>query len=599
MESIQESKIMIFKIALVGSQEDISRFHNLLSTSSQIVKVSFILSNNKEEIAKSSHLSRLAHATEREIYFNHDNAHIIQSYLENNSVDLVFLLQGYHLSLPIHFIPSYGIFEINELNNFQELIFKFSLRLSENNSPKEILTLTTSRKEVKNMLGNICKELLFKFQKQNNQSFLKTSRKSSSDDYWRDYYRETKASYDFAEKEDYVAAFDVSIPSAPYIENCRNDFMRILPNDVKSIVDVGCGPGVFSRDISESIHLLGIDLDERILLNFPGSHIVGDIFDLPLEEKSTDLVLCCDVLEHLEESKINRAISELVRISKKYLYIQVPHEENLFFGMCKCKNCKNIWHINHHKISFNIEKLQKLFGEYCEVEKIIFTGERKNFDSCPQEYSDHLKDKGYDFFCETSVPCPVCSSLEKEIVSAEAKQEAYHYWLKSAAKSSKEFSYSEMAILFRKKTKIRDYINNSVSYSFANIPCVTTFSQFDSGPSLILNGVSLTTTKGNHLLTPMSSSLLQSQTWCVYMTLPININKGNGIYFKGDFSNLENFLMFGMKDGRDVELPFKKMENNKSLYVSVKENAVDSTHFRLVWKPNCEIQLQELIIKQA
>jgi len=50
----------------------------------------------------------------------------------------------------------------------------------------------------------------------------------------------------------------------------------------------------------------------------------GSIYELPYKNNSFDLVICTEVLEHLEEP--TKALKEILRVSRKYLIISVPNE---------------------------------------------------------------------------------------------------------------------------------------------------------------------------------------------------------------------------------------------------------------------------------
>ena len=78
--------------------------------------------------------------------------------------------------------------------------------------------------------------------------------------------------------------------------------------------------------------------------------IQGSIYELPYKDKAFDLVLCTEVLEHLENP--DKALKELVRVSNKFLVISVPNEP--FFMLAQLIRGKNwsrlgndIEHINH------------------------------------------------------------------------------------------------------------------------------------------------------------------------------------------------------------------------------------------------------------
>ena len=56
----------------------------------------------------------------------------------------------------------------------------------------------------------------------------------------------------------------------------------------------------------------------------------GNIYELPYEDNSFDVVLCLEVLEHLEYPE--RALkAELQRVARKYCIVSVPNEP--FFQM--------------------------------------------------------------------------------------------------------------------------------------------------------------------------------------------------------------------------------------------------------------------------
>ncbi|KKQ37138.1 MAG: Methylase involved in ubiquinone/menaquinone biosynthesis [Candidatus Woesebacteria bacterium GW2011_GWA1_37_7] len=115
---------------------------------------------------------------------------------------------------------------------------------------------------------------------------------------------------------------------------------------IYSIVDVGCGEGfTLERLRKEKIgkYYLGIDGSNIAVklgkVLFP--KIIFEkhnIYKLPLKDNSYDFVLCTEVLEHLE--KPDKALKELVRVSRKYLALSVPNEP--FFSLKNLLMIKNI-----------------------------------------------------------------------------------------------------------------------------------------------------------------------------------------------------------------------------------------------------------------
>ena len=119
-------------------------------------------------------------------------------------------------------------------------------------------------------------------------------------------------------------------------------FYKTLIGEIKNLkvgtkVDVGCGEGyTLDRIIKEKIgkNYIGID-NSPTAINlgkelFPGVNLqVADIYQLSLADNSSDLVICTEVLEHLDNPFV--ALKEIIRVSKKYLVLSVPNEP--FFSL--------------------------------------------------------------------------------------------------------------------------------------------------------------------------------------------------------------------------------------------------------------------------
>src|SRR3989339_165774 len=100
--------------------------------------------------------------------------------------------------------------------------------------------------------------------------------------------------------------------------------------DIKSVVEVGGGEGFFVNKIKlmfPDITVLNVEVSINALKNGKeifniNDAILGDILSLPFRSKSFDLVICSEVLEHIEDYK--KAIIELRRVASKALLITTP-----------------------------------------------------------------------------------------------------------------------------------------------------------------------------------------------------------------------------------------------------------------------------------
>ena len=132
----------------------------------------------------------------------------------------------------------------------------------------------------------------------------------------------------------------------------------IKPLKAESILDTGCGEG-FTMDklaklgIGKKIE--GIEYSKEAISFgkklFPHLTIKqGSVYDLPYKDNSFDLIICTEVLEHLEYPI--RALKEMLRVSKKYLVISIPNEplfmiSNFLRGKNLSSLGNDVGHINH------------------------------------------------------------------------------------------------------------------------------------------------------------------------------------------------------------------------------------------------------------
>lgn len=85
------------------------------------------------------------------------------------------------------------------------------------------------------------------------------------------------------------------------------------------ILDVGCGDGSRVKELKEKkFDAFGTEINPHWIDN--ETIIKGDIYALPFEDDSFDVVFCIDVLEHLKNPIL--AIKELFRVSRKALIIE-------------------------------------------------------------------------------------------------------------------------------------------------------------------------------------------------------------------------------------------------------------------------------------
>jgi SAM-dependent methyltransferase len=143
-----------------------------------------------------------------------------------------------------------------------------------------------------------------------------------------------------------------------------------LPADAHSILDVGCGNGVFAnlREIGRS--KVGLDRSKAALGHITTPRIQADAARLPLISNKFDACVSMEMLEHLPEPSYHLALNELTRVARKYLLITVPYKEKLKHNTVICPNCKLSFHPYHHLREYQEKDLLALFGSRYRMERL-------------------------------------------------------------------------------------------------------------------------------------------------------------------------------------------------------------------------------------
>ncbi|MCB0726080.1 MAG: methyltransferase domain-containing protein [Ignavibacteria bacterium] len=106
----------------------------------------------------------------------------------------------------------------------------------------------------------------------------------------------------------------------------NEEFIGNLNRDIK-ILEVGCNIGMQLVNLNEMgfRNLYGIELQphavELAKQKTKGMNIIqGTAYDIPFKDEYFDLVFTSRVLIHMNPNEINKAIREIVRCSKEYIY---------------------------------------------------------------------------------------------------------------------------------------------------------------------------------------------------------------------------------------------------------------------------------------
>lgn len=177
--------------------------------------------------------------------------------------------------------------------------------------------------------------------------------------------------------EDLLAFYENEAKEVPIFGSLREislaeNIAQVLPRSFSNLVDVGCGEGYLLYALQKrwkNAQYLGLDLTQgRIAVtqkNVPSALLLrGDVSHLPFPDKAFDIVICSELLEHMEAYL--QVVEELLRITRKRLIITVPNELPLVKIMCP--KCKTKHYYDGHVNYFTAEKLYSLFIQRKDVD---------------------------------------------------------------------------------------------------------------------------------------------------------------------------------------------------------------------------------------
>lgn len=198
---------------------------------------------------------------------------------------------------------------------------------------------------------------------------------------------------------------------AEYQKNVREDIIQFIPEDVKSILDVGCGNGHIINMLAAKYECTGVDTSSTALEYVKTRKMNASSDALPFPDHSFDLVMINDVLEHLTEPQLRKTLDELYRVTCKYILVTVPFMENLQSGMTWCSQCGTVYHITQHLRAFDSGKLLELFQGKLRPERLIYSGEEQNLSDLVQ-YA--IRSRLHLHTVWDKALCPVCGEKASE-----------------------------------------------------------------------------------------------------------------------------------------------------------------------------------------
>lgn len=150
----------------------------------------------------------------------------------------------------------------------------------------------------------------------------------------------------------------------------------VEPLGAESLLDAGCGEGETLARMDGLLpdDVFAVDLSEAAVqftaARFPTIEVgCHSIDNLPFDNDNFDLVLCLEVLEHLEDP--GAALDELARVSRRNVIVSTPHEPWFRLGsLLRGKYVSGLGNHPEHVNHWNPRTLGKLLHTRFEAVRV-------------------------------------------------------------------------------------------------------------------------------------------------------------------------------------------------------------------------------------
>ncbi len=120
---------------------------------------------------------------------------------------------------------------------------------------------------------------------------------------------------------------------------------------------------------------MGLDFSHTALRRVEKARVIGYGSSLPFADRSFDLVIAAELLEHLDDQELSKTLVELQRVARKYILISVPFQERPFETFAKCADCGLAYSPYGHQQYFDEGRVANLIG--AKQRRMEFLGVKK------------------------------------------------------------------------------------------------------------------------------------------------------------------------------------------------------------------------------
>jgi len=169
--------------------------------------------------------------------------------------------------------------------------------------------------------------------------------------------------------------FDISYDSKERFCSYWHQINEIISLKPKRALEIGIGNGLVARYLREKkLNVATLDIAHDL---WPD--VAGSVLAIPFKNGSFDVVVCCEVLEHLPYSELSKALKEIHRVSLKYVVLSLPDVTTVYRINIELPRIRPIKRLINHP--FHRPAQHAFDGEhYWEIGKTSYPLKRVEFD---------------------------------------------------------------------------------------------------------------------------------------------------------------------------------------------------------------------------
>lgn len=144
---------------------------------------------------------------------------------------------------------------------------------------------------------------------------------------------------------------------------------ELLPAEAKTLLDVGCGNGLFVNHLAATrparfTRLTGVDRSGAALGHVRPPRCQAAMEALPFADRAFDIATCMEVLEHVPVPAYPLALAELARVARRFVLVAVPWRQDLDADLCRCPSCRTMFNGDFHVRSYDQAAIDSLLAAH-------------------------------------------------------------------------------------------------------------------------------------------------------------------------------------------------------------------------------------------